>query len=134
MVQEMLSTESGEWMLGDELPSLPWHILIYRARTQPLNELHVWRKAGDDSNSRENVFRRYWVDGPTRWCVDFAPEGQSFSRFYTAGARVGTLRFTAPDGLVLLSRVHANFGLADLTDGELARLKGRSRAGTHTRN
>ena len=67
---EVLVLNSGEWSLAEELPAEPWHILIYRHRLESRNELHVWLPRQGMRGSGEYAFRRYWVEGRTRWCVE----------------------------------------------------------------
>lgn len=112
---EVLILNSGEWILGDELAASPWHILIYRQRGEPRNELHLWLPRQDARRSGDFAFKRYWVDEEIRWCVE-APGDQARPQ----PRRANRLRFTAPDGRVLWARHRGVKGLGDLSNYDLA--------------
>ena len=129
---DVLLLNSGEWVLGDELPASPWHVLIFRQRGQPRNELHLWLPRHDARRSAEHVFRRYWVDECTRWCVE-APGDPDRPRLPAREADgCIRLRFTSPEGEVKWARHRGGRGLGDLTDYELGRLLDASIPGPFT--
>lgn len=115
---DALILDSGEWLLSGEIPAAPWHVLIYRQRGAPENELHVWLPRRDGACRQRYAFKRYWEEDSTRWCVEI-PEAPAPARG-RFGAR--SVRFTAPDGRVYQTDGPRGCGLADLPDVELARL------------
>lgn len=119
MRYEALILNSGEWVLAEELPAAPWHVLVYAQRGAPRNQLHVWLPRRDVRSSGEFVFRRYWEVHCTRWCVE-VPSGSGKQTI--PGAAVPRVRFSAPDGRVLWSENPDGRGLGDLSDDDLARL------------
>lgn len=126
---DMLVLNSGEWMLGDELPASPWHVLIYRQRGEPRNELHLWLPRQDAPRSGNYACKRFWVRNAVRWCVETPADP---SRPRRAGASPRRLRFTAPDGRVLWAEHPAGRGLGDLSDPELTRLLSTAREGPYS--
>jgi hypothetical protein len=129
MAFDVLILNSGEWMLGDELPAAPWHVLIYRQRGEPRNELHLWLPRRDAPRSGDYAFKRYWMDASVRWCVEVPPDADRARRPASTPIRV---RFTAPDGRVLWSEHHGGRGLGDLSDRELGSLLSTARQGSYT--
>lgn len=130
---EVLILNSGEWVLAEELPAEPWHILIYRHRVERRNELHVWLPRQDSRGSGDYAFLRYWVEGRTRWRVE-APKDPD--RLRSTGGPVGQprrLRFTAPDGLVLWAEAPGQRRLGDFTDRELQTMRQAARVGPYSR-
>lgn len=127
MTLDILILNSGEWLLSEELPAEPWHILIYRNRSEKRNELHIWLPRQGERGSDDYAFRRYWVEGRVRWCVE-APSAAADS-----GGRksrpASQLRFTAPDGQVLWAETQSPRKLADFTDRELQRIRQRATSG-----
>lgn len=124
---DVLILNSGEWVLSEELPAEPWHILIYRDRGEQRNELHIWLPRQGGRGSADYAFRRYWVEGRTRWCVELPREQGSPAM---AGRKAGEIvRFTAPDGLTLWAPLDAPKRLGDYTNRELETLRGRARTG-----
>lgn len=115
---EVLILNSGDWVLADELPASPWHVLIYRQRGQPANELHLWLPRQDAPRSGDFAFKRYWTDGAVRWCVEIPAE---VGRPRTPHGPLW-IRFSAPDGKVLWSEHRGGKGLGDLSDTDLDRL------------
>lgn len=132
MPLDVLVLNSGEWVLGDELPADPWHVLIYRQRGEPGNELHLWLPRGGARRSAEHVFRRYWVDAGVRWCVE-APTDPDRPRLpaRTSGTPL-RLRFTTPEGSVMWATHGGGRGLGDLSDYEMGRLLDQAREGSYT--
>ncbi|HUE95174.1 MAG TPA: hypothetical protein VMN39_00855 [Longimicrobiaceae bacterium] len=130
---DVLILNSGEWVLAEELPAEPWHILIYRQRLEKRNELHVWLPRRDTRGSGEYAFLRYWVEGRTRWRVE-APRDPDRPRGLNApqGASM-RLRFTAPDGLVVWAVSSGQKRLGDFTDRELQELRQRATVGPYSR-
>lgn len=116
---EVLILNSGEWMLTQELPAEPWHVLVYAQRGAPRNELHVWLPRRDASRSGDYAFKRYWEIHSTRWCVEIPTEAGRRRGLRQAPARV---RFSAPDGRVLWADNPRGLGLGDLSDADLSRL------------
>src|SRR5690606_4882270 len=98
---DVLVLNSGEWVLADELPAEPWHILIYRQRVERRNELHIWLPRRDARGMGEYAFLRYWVEGRTRWRVEAPRDPDRPRQLGPTPAGATRLRFTAPDGLVL---------------------------------
>lgn len=120
---DVLILNSGEWVLAEQLPAEPWHILIYRQREEKRNELHLWLPRQGERSSGEFAFRRYWIEGRTRWCVE-APRSAASGRAAAAGVPKGSrLRFTAPDGMILWASNRSPRRLADLTNRELEALR-----------
>lgn len=116
---EVLILNSGEWVLGEELAASPWHVLIYRQRGAPGNELHVWLPRQGAPRPSDYAFKRYWDDRSTRWCVE-VPLGAARPRQpRTAATR---FRFSAPDGRVIWSDNPDCSGLGDLSETDLLRL------------
>jgi hypothetical protein len=134
MTIDVLVLNSGEWTLREELPAAPWHVLIYRQRGEPRNELHLWLPRHDARRTAELAFRRYWVDGGVRWCVE-APGDPDRPRL-PARAADGSLRlrFTCSDGRVLWADHHGPRGLGDLTEYQLGRLIDGAAAGPFVRS
>lgn len=124
---DVLILNSGEWVLSEELPAEPWHILIYRQRGEPRNELHIWLPRQGGRGSADYAFRRYWVEGRTRWCLELPREKGSHPK--RGGKGGDALRFTSPDGLVLWSRLDAPRRLGDYTNRELQRLREQATTG-----
>lgn len=112
---DVLILNSGEWVLGDELPAAPWYVLVYRQRGEPRNELHLWLPRADAERSGDFAFKRYWVDESVRWCVELQE-----------GARV---RFTSPDGHSRSAPHRSAKGLGDLSDYDLSSLLAAAREG-----
>jgi hypothetical protein len=116
---EVLILNSGEWVLAEELPAAPWHVLVYAQRGSPRNELHVWLPRQTSARNGEYTFKRYWELHSTRWCVEIPVEaGQRREE----RASPPLVRFSAPDGRVLWADNPGGQGLADLSDADLARL------------
>jgi hypothetical protein len=116
---EVLILNSGEWLLAEELPATPWHVLIYAQRGSPRNELHVWLPQQNATRSGDYTFKRYWEIQSTRWCVEIPVEAGRRRNLREPPPRV---RFSAPDGRVLWAENPGGQGLADLSDADLARL------------
>lgn len=127
---DVLVLNSGEWLLAEELPARPWHVLIYQQRGDPRNELHLWLPRSGARRAGDYAFRRYWSDGATRWCVEIPPDPDRLRGSYFAVQGILRVRFTGPDGLVLWSDHHGARRLADFTDAELLRLRLDGREGT----
>jgi hypothetical protein len=125
----VLLLHSGEWSFGEELPALPWPILIYRDRREPRNELHFWFPRPGGEPEGRHVLLRYWLEGETRWCVEVPPDPEAFGRRLRADPMLTRVRFTAPDGRVLWAGHPGEASLAELTGPELARLRARSHRG-----
>ena len=125
---DILILNSGYWSLAEELPANPWHVLIYRQGAEPRNELHLWLPRRDAQRSADYVFKRYWVDSSTRWCVETpdVPPGRGRS------ADAARVRFSAQDGRVLWAVPRNGRGLADLTEYDLTCLRDSARAGSFT--
>ncbi|MEX2583151.1 MAG: hypothetical protein WD766_07745 [Gemmatimonadota bacterium] len=132
MTFDVLVLNSGEWLLSEELPAEPWHVLIYRQRGVRRNELHLWLPRRDATRSGAYAFRRYWVDGETRWCVEVPPDPDGFGPLASDRGKL-RVRFTGPDGHVLWSEHRGPQRLADLTDADLRRLRVDGRAGPFSR-
>jgi hypothetical protein len=130
---DMLILNSGEWLLAEELAAEPWHVLIYRDRAEPRNELHVWLPRAGGRRSADHAFRRYWTDGATRWCVELPPDPDRLRDSRSVPAASVRVRFTAPDGLTLWAEYGGVRRLADFTDGELRRLRSNGLAGPYSR-
>ena len=126
---EMLVLNSGEWVLGDELPASPWHVLIYRQRGEPRNELHLWLPRQDAPRSGNYACKRYWMSATTRWCVE-VPHDPSRPR--RPGATPSRLRFTSPEGGVRWAEQSTGRGLGDLSDADLRRLLATAREGPYS--
>ena len=116
---EILVLNSGEWLLAQELPATPWHVLVYAQRGSPRNELHVWLPKQAAARSGEYTFQRYWEVQSTRWCVEIPVEAGRRRNDRQPPPRV---RFSAPDGRVFWAENPGGKGLADLSDADLARL------------
>lgn len=132
MPSDVLILNSGEWELSDELPAVPWHILVYRQKRDRRNELHVWFPRESAAGERGYAFKRYWHDGEVRWCVEIP---SSSDRFRTArGALRGSrrFRFMAHDGRVLWAESQLTGRLGDFTDAELLRLRREAAVGPYT--
>lgn len=127
---EVLILNSGEWVLAEELPAAPWHVLIYRQRGSPANELHVWLPRQDAPRSGDFAFKRYWSEAGVRWCVE-VPTDVGRPR-PSRGAPL-QVRFSSPDGRVLWSEQRGGKGLGDLSDSDLARLLVKAHEGPFTR-
>lgn len=112
MPLDVLVLNSGEWLLNIEVRAVPWHILIYKQRGEPLNELHVWLPRESDTRAGDFAFKRFWKFESTRWCVEAAPEQRHLRH-------VDGLRFSSPQGRVLWATPPRLTGLGDLTDAEL---------------
>ena len=125
MSLDLLILNSGEWLLGDEQSASPWHVLVYRQRGEPRNELHLRLPRQGAPRSGSYACKRYWVNDSVRWCVEVRRDP---GRLHLAGSSTPHLRFTAPDGRVLWAEHHAGRGLGDLSDRELVRLLGRATA------
>lgn len=130
---DVLILDSGEWVLAEELPAEPWHILIYRQRIERRNELHVWLPRQGMRGSGDYAFLRYWVEGRTRWKVEVPPDPDRGRHHVAQSDGVLRLRFTAPDGMVRWARASGSKRLADFTDRELQRLRESSAPGLFTR-
>ena len=130
---DVLILNSGEWLLAEQLPAEPWHVLIYRDRRQRQNELHLWLPRENERRSGEYAFKRYWLEGDTRWCIEIPPDPDRLRGFYVAASGVVRVRFTALDGLVLWADYRGSQRLADFTDYELQRLRLGARAGPYSR-
>lgn len=128
---DVLILNSGEWVLDEQLPAEPWHVLIYRQREERRNELHLWLPRQEARGSGEYAFKRYWVEGRTRWCVE-APRDPDTRR---GGKPTDAmkLRFTAPDGLVLWVESPSSRRLGDFTNRELQQLRERASVGLFSR-
>lgn len=116
---EVLILNSGEWVLTDELPATPWHVLIYTQRGAPANELHVWLPLQGTPRSSDYAFKRYWEIHSTRWCVEVPLD---IGRPRHLRTNPGRFRFSAPDGRVLWAENPGGRGLGDLSDQDLERL------------
>lgn len=116
---EVLILDSGEWLLAQELPAEPWHVLVYAQRGSPRNELHVWLPRQKARRSGDFAFKRYWEIQSTRWCVEIPFTGGQLRRMRQPPPRV---RFSAPDGRVLWAENPRGLGLGDLSDTDLSRL------------
>lgn len=127
---DALILNSGEWLLSQEIPAAPWHVLIYRQRGSPENELHVWLPRRDEARRERYAFKRYWEEDSTRWCVEI-PQASAPARGMFG---VRSVRFTAPDGSVYQAEGPRGRGLADLSDVELARLLRRARRTPYLRH
>ncbi|MEX2572033.1 MAG: hypothetical protein WD737_12100 [Gemmatimonadota bacterium] len=129
MAMDVLILNSGEWVLASELAAEPWHVLIYHQRSERRNELHVWLPRAGRGRAGEYAFRRYWLEGTIRWCVEAPRDPDRVRGPSVARASVLTLRFAAPTGLVLWSEYHGGHRLADLTDADLSRLRAAGTVG-----
>jgi hypothetical protein len=116
---EVLILNSGEWVLTQELPAAPWHVLVYAQRGAPRNELHVWLPRQDAPRSGDYAFKRYWERSSTRWCVEIPLAAGRRRNLRRPPPRV---RFSAPDGRVLWAENPGGLGLGDLSDADLGRL------------
>ena len=116
---DLLILNSGEWLLGDEQSASPWHVLVYRQRGEPRNELHLRLPRQDAPHSGSYACKRYWVNASVRWCVEVRRDP---NRANPAGSAPSRLRCTAPDGRVLWVEHRAGRGHGDLSDRELVRL------------
>lgn len=123
MAIDVLILNSGAWVLADELAAAPWHVLIYRQRREPRNELHLWLPRRDARRSGDFAFRRYWVDEQVRWCVEAPREAKSSAP---------RLRFTSPEGRVLWAEHRGAKGLGDLSDYDLSCLLHVAREGSYS--
>ena len=132
MPVDFLILNSGEWLLSEQLPAEPWHVLIYRNRSDRRNELHLWLPRQGEKRSGEYAFRRYWADGKTRWCVELPPDPDRLRGSPVADSGPVRVRFTAPDGAVLWSDYHGHQRLADFTDAELLQLRRSGRQGPYS--
>jgi hypothetical protein len=130
---DVLILNSGEWLLSEQLPAEPWHVLIYRERGEPRNELHLWLPRETERRSGEYAFKRYWLEGDARWCIEIPPDPDRLRSIYVAASGVVRVRFTALDGLVLWADYRGSQRLADFTDHELQRLRLGARAGPYSR-
>ncbi len=133
MLFDMLILDSGEWLLAEELPAEPWHVLIYRGRADRRNELHLWLPRAGERRSGEYAFRRYWIDGTTRWCVEVPPDPDRLRGSYFAGTGAVRVRFTTADGAVVWAEHRGSQRLADFTDAELSKLRQQGEIGPFTR-
>jgi hypothetical protein len=133
MMVDVLILNSGEWLLAEELPTQPWHVLIYRQRGEPRNELHLWLPRDGAPRSGDYAFRRFWSDGDRRWCVEVPPDPDRLRGSHFAGSGTTQIRFTAPDGSVRWSDHRGGRRLADFTDDELNRLCREGRVGPFSR-
>lgn len=122
---DMLVLDSGEWVLGEELAAQPWHVLIYRQRGSPANELHLWLPSENARRSKEYAFKRFWPHEGIRWCIETPA-------MVTRRPLAERVRFTSPDGQVRWA-YHADRsrGLGDLSESELRGLLGRSVEGPY---
>ena len=125
---DVLMLNSGEWSLAEEIPADPWHILVYQQRTEKRNELHMWLPRDRGPGSSDFAFRRFWVEGATRWCVEIPRPAKSRDGSLRR-PNPARLRFTTPDGLVLWSTVPPSRKLAELSNRDLQRLRGSAVAG-----
>jgi hypothetical protein len=121
---DILVLNSGEWLLGAELAASPWHLLIYRQRSEPRNELHLWLPRQGIAAPESFACKRYWVHVGQRWCLETGPRP---GRENPAGAT--RLRFSSDSGKVLWVE-HDGAGLADLTERDLRFLFSGAVAGT----
>ena len=122
---DVLILNSGSWVLAEELPASPWHVLIYRQTGAPRNELHLWLPRQDARRTGDFAFKRFWEDEGVRWCVEApATVGRPKSRMGLL------LRFTGGDGRVLWAEHVGGKGLGDLSDYDLACLLHRSCTGS----
>ena len=124
MALDVLVLNSGNWVLTDELPALPWHVLIYSQRGAPGNELHVWLLRDGSRGAGDFAFKRFWSDIGARWCVEVPPRSHTGD-----GPRI---RFSTPDGKVFWAEKPSGRGLGDLSDEELSRLLSRSSTGPYS--
>lgn len=130
MSLDILILNSGDWILGEELPATPWYILIYRQRGAPRNELHVWLPREDAQRSGDYAFKRYWINDAVRWCVESPGAAEpGIGRGNTATPKI---RFTSPEGRVLWATAHSGRGLGDLTEYDLSCLLDSARKGAYT--
>jgi len=127
---DVLILNSGEWVLFEELAASPWHVLIYRQRGEARNELHLWLPRQGVPRSGDFAFRRYWVAGPTRWCVEIPGDPDRVRPAPRAGAT--RLRFTSPDGPPLWVEHRGAQGLGDLSHEQLLGLLDDAREGLYT--
>lgn len=123
---DVLILNSGEWVLTDELPARPWHVLVYSQRGAPANELHLWLSRDGRAGSADLTVKRFWERRSTRWCVEIPREG---SRSPLGRGRV---RFSSPDGRVLWSEKPEGRGLGDLSGDELAQLLATASHGSYS--
>lgn len=134
MTLDVLVLNSGEWVLADELPAAPWHVLIYRQRGRPLNELHLWLPRRDAQRSGDFAFRRVWVDESIRWCVEVPADPDPRAARGAPGSRADgrvRVRFTSPDGKAFWAAHHGAKGLGDLSDYDLSCLLDAAREGPY---
>jgi hypothetical protein len=121
---DILVLNSGEWLLGAELAARPWHLLIYRQRSEPRNELHLWLPQQGVAAPESFACKRFWVHAGQRWCLE-NPPGRG--RGSPGGA--SRIRFSSDAGEVRWV-AHPGSGLADLTEGDLRVLFAGAVAGT----
>lgn len=129
MTLDVLVLNSGEWVLVDELPAVPWHVLIYRQRGRRENELHLWLPRLDARRSGDFAFKRIWVDESIRWCVEIPAEPGARRARAASRARV---RFTSPEGKAYWAALRGTRGLGDLSDYDLSCLLDVAREGPYS--
>jgi hypothetical protein len=123
MTLDVLILDSGEWVLREEKEAWPWHILVYGERREPRNELHLRLPHEGVPRSGEFAFRRIWMEGHVRWSVDLPPDPRRGLRRGPSGPRSLLVRFTDPEGHAFLAEHFGSRGLADLSAGEMLRLR-----------